>query len=185
MERGTERGTYLGVAPISFQSELCVLAGDDPKRQPLLESLCAHVLESCNGLAEEESKINTSNDGKELLRFIFPAIVTDATLKACKFQVDDIKLSDGTIDLSTIQMDTVPYIRFRKSLVQTFPEGQFKNLKAANRARERTVFVVNADNLVTFLKMWDVQTKYFAVQKYASDLSLGSTYGSAMIENNP
>ena len=48
------------VEPQSYQAEFCVLSGDDQKRQPILESLCAHLLESLDGLAGEEINIGRS-----------------------------------------------------------------------------------------------------------------------------
>lgn len=63
----------LQVNPSSFQSEFCILTGDDPKRQPILESLCAELLESLDGLAGEEVNISKSRKTGTGPFFIFPA----------------------------------------------------------------------------------------------------------------
>jgi hypothetical protein len=50
----------------------------------------------------------------------------------------------------------VPFIRFRKSLATDFPEGIQVKLESANKARERTLFIVNAASLPQFLKNWSI-----------------------------
>jgi len=42
------------ISPASLQSEFCVLPSDEQRRQPILESLAREVLESVEGLAQEE-----------------------------------------------------------------------------------------------------------------------------------
>src|SRR5918912_1336211 len=46
--------------PASLQSEFCILQSDEQRRQPILESLASEVLESIEGLAEEEVNIEKS-----------------------------------------------------------------------------------------------------------------------------
>jgi hypothetical protein len=161
------------VVPSSFQSEFCLLSGDEPKRQPILETLCGERLESIDGLAQEEVNINQSQKERKLRLFIFPVIGTNANLKACQFDPSDIQITDGTLNLQSVKIIDAPFIRFRKSLVTKFPEGNFTNLKEANRARERSVLVVNAQHLIEFLKAWKVTTTHFAIQKYLSNLGWG------------
>ena len=154
------------VEPQSYQSEFCVLSGDDSKRQPILESLCAHLLESCNGLAGEEINIGKSQKLETNPTLIFPAVVTNAKITVCQFKPSDVKITDGTLDLNTVTPIDVPFIRFRKSLVTTFPKGKFRDLKAANKARERTVFIINSQNLSTFLKQWNVKSINFWIETF-------------------
>jgi hypothetical protein len=139
----------LQVDPPSYQSEFCVLSGDDPKRQPILESLCANLLESLDGLAGEEINIGRSQKLKTDPIFIFPAVVKNTKITVYQFKENDVKITDGTLDLSAVTLTDVPFIRFRKSLVTNFPEGKFRDLKKANMARERTVFI-----LVLLLTEW-------------------------------
>lgn len=86
--------------------------------------------------------------------FIFPSIVTNAEIAVCRFDPTKIKITDGTLEAGDVEISTVPFIRFRKSLTTEFPQGVFYHLEAANRARERTVFVVNSTSLSEFLKDW-------------------------------
>lgn len=156
----------LFVSPQSFQSEFCILSGDEPKRQPLLESLCAEALESIDGLVQEEVNIGRSQKSETRPLFLFPVIVTNAKIMVCQFHPSDVKITDGTLDMSKVKLDEIPFIRFRKSFSTAFPkEGKFFNLREANRARERSVFVVNAENLLEkFLKPWHVDSIKFAIQ---------------------
>lgn len=161
----------VNLVPTSLQSEFCILQSDEQRRQPILESLAAEVLESIEGLAEEEVNIEKSLDQPIHTRlFIFPAIVTNAEIAVCRFDTANIKITDGTLDAGNVEITTVPFIRFRKSLATTFPQGMFYHLEAANKARERTVFVVNAASLPEFLKDWEtgpLPNREYAIQRLA------------------
>jgi hypothetical protein len=143
--------------PKSLQSEFCVLTNDEQRRQPILESLAAEVLESIEGLAQEEINIKKSQNPSSSVRlFIFPVIVTNADLVVCRFNSNLVNIHDGTLDSDKAETSSVPFIRFRKSLGTSFPPGSFNNLKSANQARERTVFVVNAASITEFLTGWEI-----------------------------
>jgi hypothetical protein len=142
------------VSPASLQSEFCILHSDEGRRQSILESLAGEVLESIEGLAEEEVNIERSRDRGHKRLFIFPAIVTNAEIAVARFDPAKIKIADGTLEAGDVEITTVPFIRFRKSLATEFPQGVFYQLEAANRARERTVFVVNSASLSEFLQDW-------------------------------
>lgn len=148
----------VNLSPASLQSEFCILQSDEPRRQPILESLASEVLESIEGLAEEEVNMEKSLDQSIHTRlFIFPAIVTNAEIATCRFDPAKINVNDGTLSAADVEITTVPFIRFRKSLATGFPRGMFYLLDAANRARERTVFVVNSASLLEFLKNWNMR----------------------------
>ncbi|HUM69436.1 MAG TPA: hypothetical protein PLK31_11380 [Chloroflexota bacterium] len=146
------------LTPTSLQSEFCILTSDEQRKQPILESLATEVLESIEGLAEEEVNIERSLGQPIHTRlFIFPAIVTNAEIAVCRLDPANIKIADGTLDAEHIEITTVPFIRFRKSLATSFPQGAFHFLEAANKARERPVFIVNAASLPEFLKNWKLE----------------------------
>jgi len=126
-------------------------------------------LESLDGLAGEEINIGRSQKLKTGPIFIFPAVVTNARITVCKFKASDVKITDGTLDPSTVTLSDVPFIRFRKSLVTTFPKGKFRDLKEANTARERTVFIINSQYLSAFLKRWNVRSINFQVEEQFPD----------------
>lgn len=146
----------VAVSPSSLESEFCILPNDEQRRQPILESLATEMLESAEGLAHEQ--VTVSQARREPLRsFIFPMIVTNAELVACRFSANDISPKDGTLDLSKVSLEVVPFIRFRKSLVQPISTGLFRVPVGAQRAGERTVFVVNAEAISDLLAAWDVK----------------------------
>ena len=152
----------VNILPKSFESSICVLPSDDSKSQPILERLASAVIDSVEGLGEEEILIHQSQSHVgRLLAFLFPIIVTNAEIAICSFDPSKVSLLDGTLDVSAATITTVPFIRFRKSLVTTFPEGTFSNLKEANEARELTVFVVNATTLPSLLKDWKMSAQSF------------------------
>jgi hypothetical protein len=62
------------VRPLSFQSDFCILSGDEPKRQPLLESLCAEALGAVDGLAGEEVNIGRSQKSETPPLFFSPLL---------------------------------------------------------------------------------------------------------------
>lgn len=147
----------VNLTPLSFQSEFCILPSDEQRRQPILEGLATEVLDSIEGLAQEEVNIELSQSrpGHKRL-FIFPAIVTNAEIAYCHFDPAKVNISDGTLAGQDVEIKTVPSIRFRKSLATTFPQGTFSFLRSANKARERTVFVVNASSISEFLTGWEM-----------------------------
>ena len=149
----------VSLEPLSLQSEFCILQSDEQRKQPILESLAAEVLASIEGLAQEEVSIveSRNNDDVRARLFIFPAIVTNAEIAVCRYDPSKIEITDGTLKGEDVEIKTVPFIRFRKSLATTFPKGLFYDLDATNRARERSVFVVNAASLTEFLKDWNMR----------------------------
>lgn len=157
--------------PASLESSFCILPNDEQRRQPILESLAAEVLESIEGIAQEEVNIARSQRESNHLRlFIFPVIVTNAEIMVCRFDPKQISVENGLLDKSSTEFESVPFVRFRKSLATKFPAGLFYDLAAASRARERTIFVANAASLSQFLSNWKIepQSKFdgYAIQKY-------------------
>jgi hypothetical protein len=140
--------------PESLEAGFCVLPSDEQRKSPILESLATEVLQSIEGLAHEELGIERSKGGQHSRLFIFPAIVTNANITVCRFNPELIKIKDGTLDTCNAEIETLPFIRFRKSMATAFPQGPVKDLRAANRARQRTVFVVTATHIAQFLKDW-------------------------------
>lgn len=149
----------VSLEPSSLQSEFCILQSDEQRKQPILEGLAAELLASIEGLAQEEVSIVESRNNEDVRArlFIFPAIVTNAEIAVCSYEPSKIEIIDGTLKGEDLEIKTVPFIRFRKSLATTFPKGSFYDLEATNRARERSVFVVNATSLTEFLKDWNMR----------------------------
>lgn len=155
------------VTPESFESGFCVLSADDPNRQSLLERMAQELLHSTESLVDEEVNVRKSQKGDSLRLFAFPAVVTNARLFTCTFDPAHVNLENGTLKEDEMVLNQVPFIRFRKSLATAFPTGEFTGLAKASRARERTLFVVNAESLPHFLQDWDIKPfdDVYAIQR--------------------
>jgi hypothetical protein len=148
------------VKPASYESQFCVMQGDQPKERPLLEKLCGELLSSVDGLVEEEIEFaKTDPTSRHICTFNIPVVVTNAQLHLCIFDAGAVSLQDGTVPPEQCRVERVPFVRFRKSLSAARPdeEERVRDPREANIARERTVFVVNSECLTHFLSGWDVR----------------------------
>lgn len=157
--------------PTSMQSEFCILQSDEQRKQPILESLADEVLESVEGIAMEEINIARCKKTSHLRLFVFPTIVTNAEIAVCRFNSDMVSLNNGMLEEKDVEIFTVPFVRFRKSLKTTFPysdltdlhksymfsNSNINDLRSASKDRERTIFVVNSKSLPEFLSNWSLR----------------------------
>ena len=154
--------TYFGfkeltLEPTTPQSQYCVVDGQDPKSKPMLERICADIVSSVEGFANEEKELHLRD--REAFRMYFGVIVTTAKLKVCLFDPTRISISDGKIQDASFS--EVPYLRFRKQLISHYkvPEhhavGGYPEI---SRAKESTVFIVNAEAFTQFLKEFEVDS---------------------------
>lgn len=139
--------------PASSQSEYCIIPKQDQGATPLLEKVGAQLVSSTEGLAWEEARQNIQT--RSSLRVYFNVVVTTAKLKACIFDPALISVSDGT--LKEPEYVDVPYIRFRKQLATAAKPSALTGTGMHNfaRAKENTVFVVNANSFIQFLSEFD------------------------------
>lgn len=147
----------MAIDPQSPQSAFCVVDGEDPKARPMLERIAGDVVAATDALAREEEVFLAK--APDSLRMYFSLIVTTAKLKVCTFDPQTVSTNDGKIP--DIQSTEVPYVRFHKQLSTararmddtSFGVGGLRRLA---RAKEATVFVVNADHLPTFLSDFEM-----------------------------
>lgn len=145
----------LTLDPITPQSQYCVIDGQDPKSKPMLERIAADVVSSVEGFAEEERLLQLRD--RDVLRMYFGAIVTTAKLQVCQFDPENISIADGKISNSTFT--EVPFLRFRKQLASHHDVPGFLAVgghQDVSRAKENTVFIVNALAITDFLKSFEV-----------------------------
>lgn len=152
------------IDPASYESEFCVIAGQDSKSRPMLERTAAMVVDSTEALANEEAGLLSTRAHSGLLRVYINIIATTAKLEVCKFDPNDINLEDGTVGSSTYE--TVPYIRFRKQLsahpvVPKF-DGIDDGIGTIARAKENTVLVVGATELTGLLDKLELSPRIAA-----------------------
>jgi hypothetical protein len=144
--------------PASVESEFCVMLGQDAKSKPMLERVAGELVEATEGFAYEEHSLIGNN--LDELRMYFNVIVTTAKLKVCSFPPSKITLETGMLD--SANFIDVPYVRFRK---QFSTNHEFKDIHAKNgfsgviRAKENTIFVVNALHLEDFMMKFELDDR--------------------------
>lgn len=147
----------LALDPSSAESSYCVVPGQDARSKPMLERVAADLLSATEALAWEEKGVEERR--RDSLRMYFSVVATTAQLKVCVFDPDRITLNDGK--LAGGDFHEVPYVRFRKQLSTRIPkiadsDWDWNGRQAVAKAKEHTVFVVNAEALLGFLSDFDV-----------------------------
>lgn len=138
------------LSPNSVQSGFVCIFGQKSNSTPMLEKVSAVLVSSTEALAIEEKLTLLSSDYP--YRVYLNVIVTTAKLKVCSFDPADISLNDGTV--SNCSFSEVPYIRFQKQLSTRFPYPITFHVGDSSeimKAKENTVFVVHAEELVDFI----------------------------------
>jgi len=145
----------IAIIPGSIESEICIIRGQGEENSPLLERLSNVLLESVDALAAEEISLTNQQSFGEHLVYV-PMIVTAADLKICRIDSNQIELKDGTIEQAVF--DSVPMVRFRKSLTTSLTAGASpESLSASNKNKERTILIVNASSLSEVLSNWEIK----------------------------
>lgn len=137
------------VEPYSAESEFCVIRGQGENDKPLLEKIGSELIDVTEAIAEEEIKLLHSKFQDKGI--FIPIIITNADLHLCHFKLDEISTKDGILESK--QFEKIEMIRFRKSLSQTAIDlDKISDLRGANMMRERTIFVINIEYFLSFLK---------------------------------
>lgn len=136
------------------------MAGQDSKSRPMLERTAATVVASTEALAQEEANL-LRDLSRERLRVYISVIATTAKIEACKFDPQDIDLEKGTI--TTAEFEEVPFLRFRKQLSPhpKLPnnDGWADEFKTFAKAKENTVFIIEASKLTAFLQQIELDDR--------------------------
>jgi len=135
--------------PRSFQARFCAIRGGGEGDAPMLERLASQLLRALDALAA--TQFRTTEPGQA--SYFIPVIVTTARLAICKCDPGTIDLANGEATENSTAFEEVGAVRFRKAF-SAIPLGSARGTSlAALRARcERTVLVVNAGHLSTFLR---------------------------------
>lgn len=140
--------------PVSPESMYCVIGGQDTRSRPLLERVSAETCAAMEAIAlEEYPHMKARNYG---FRMYAPVIVTTARLSVSSVDASSLSLSTG--EAGNVTHREVPFVRFRKQLSSAFaiqPNGSASDFSQLAAAREKMVFVVNAEHIARFLKLWD------------------------------
>jgi hypothetical protein len=146
--------------PRCYEADFCVVHGQDSKERPMLERIAANLVSSSEGLAIEEKQYFSHLP--RVIRFYINVIVTTAKLKVCQYNPGNISVDLGT--LSAADFEELPYVRFRKQLTtQHELSGELKSggYVGVERAKQNTVFVVNAEHLIDFLSEFAIDSRAF------------------------
>lgn len=147
------------IIPSSPESEFCAVAGQSDRDKPMLERMSEELLNAMECLAFEEMQLAQLQNPPESHRCIYiPAIVTTARLDVCRIDPADISLDDGTVPPDKGNIETVDFVRFRKSLSTELTSGfSPSNLEGANRDKERTILIIHAPKISRVLEGWDLK----------------------------
>lgn len=146
--RNPVRCAALTFQPESFEAEFCCL----PRKRPLrmLEDAARTLVLAAHSIAGLPSM---DHEGDTWEPFV-PIIVTTARLVVCGVSARPAGLDSGLLESASFQ--EVPFVRFRKSLVQYAADpGRDQEERVAlekwKEDRERTVFVVRAHKILDLL----------------------------------
>jgi hypothetical protein len=157
---GKEHHGYFDLqsSPSSFESDYCVMAGQDAKSRPLLERIAYDVATATEAVAQEEQPHAVARSYG--FRCYVGVVVTTARLSVCAIDPSEISIIDG--EATNQSISEVPWIRFRKQLSHELavpPENLEWSFSGISKAKEKVTFVVNAGNLVKFLNKWGLITQ--------------------------
>jgi len=145
----------LTLDPATPEAQFCVIPGSDQRSKSLIERSAAELVYATESLALEDKELSV--DVENELRVYFNLIVTTATLQICSFEPHDVSIKDGTVE--DPEFLEVPYVRFRKQLSPTYNLSEAVDVfgQSRSRAKENTVFVVNSEHLVEFLREFELE----------------------------
>lgn len=142
--------------PETTQCPFCVIRGSGEGQQSMLERLAAQLLHATEAIAHEQKTLDIAR--REHLMpaqcwVYVPVIVTNARLSVCSFDPNGVNVADGSLPADAT-FESVTAVRFFKNLSFDIDTSARRTLTAANRAKNRTVLVVNATGFTAFLKLF-------------------------------
>jgi len=141
------------VTPKSHEAMFCVVRGHGEGQIPMLERIASELLLSVEALAQQD--LDLKRDSKtSKARIVVPLIITNADLYVSRYSPDDISLSTGLT--TDVDYEPVSLIRFRKSLASGIQiDSRPSDLQTANKYSERTVFIMNSNDLTSVFNNFD------------------------------
>jgi hypothetical protein len=140
----------------SFQSSTCIIRGKGEDDRTMLERIGSKLLASIDSLILEDALLR--NRQLTFPTVYVPWIITSAELVVAKLNPSSVSMEDGTV--ADFQHITVPFIKFRKSMVSNLSLGFEPNtLLETNKDKERTIVVVNSFHLLETLENTSVSCR--------------------------
>lgn len=141
--------------PHSLESTFCSIRGSGERDQSLLERVSSKLVRAVDCMAEEKMRIQSRGE-EETYGVSIPIILTTAELRVCRFDPKAVSLSDGLVKDATYE--PVRWIRLRKAFVTDAPYAKStSDFASAGLEQERTVLVLNAVHLVSFLQQMRIE----------------------------
>lgn len=141
----------LTLDPATPQSQYCIVSAN----RLMLEHVASELVSATEAIAWEEKPIHVHR--LSACRIYCSVIVTTAALKICSFKPGQISLRDGKVSASVFSDESA--VRFRKQLSTLTADNATSAYETPGplvAARERTVFVVNAEKFIDFLSKFDI-----------------------------
>lgn len=140
------------------ESAFCCIKGKNDKRTTAtLETWAGDLIAMTEAIAVEEFLMEGYEDERRLglhgLQLYLPVLVTNVRLFSCVFEPSSVDLKTGRLG-DECEFRRTPAVRFRKAFASSqapSPENHDSFGLAAVR-RSRSVFVIEADHLVTWLR---------------------------------
>jgi len=145
--------------PRTPESQFCIIPGQDHKSRPMLERVGAELIEATEALAQEDYHLNSQSG---FIRIYMNVIITTAQLYLCRLDPNAISIETGILD--DAQFQTIPFLRFRKSLsTKSVDQLNLGEKERSNliKAKENTVFIVNSGQFQEFLESIEIDDSPF------------------------
>jgi hypothetical protein len=133
-------------SPKSAESAFCVVStSGSGKDQRMLERDVQRLIRGTDAYAQHFKREFKVKEDPEPDRFILPVLVTNAKLFIAEYDAADISLDTGQFTMPpAANISHVSWVRFRKAFTSD-----------RNDLGQRTVFVISATALTTFLNKLD------------------------------
>jgi hypothetical protein len=128
--------------PKSYEASICIPVDvDNPKE--ILERELSSLVRGCHEYTSSRyrSLIDVA-DG--FIDIFMPVFVTNSPLYALRFDAEKVSVEDGQYDFEADDLQQVPWVRFRKSLMAD----------GSTISDERTVFIVEGKHFKQFLEQF-------------------------------
>ena len=156
--------------PKSWESSFCSVRGGSDRDQPMLDRICAELTRSVDALLAQQLKVSGRHDMHDIMLrddtmwVGIPVIVTTAELWIVRFDPNKVSLNAGEIDPTVATLERVHAIRYRKSFdAPQHPE--LDELSAVDAYTQRSVCVVAAEHLATWLDDFNLHAATYAAHK--------------------
>lgn len=127
--------------------DYCVMGDKAAAKSPLIESIAAPLCVATESFGRWYMPFQ---DGQSGSSYFLPVIVTTAELRVVTANPDNISLATGQIPDG--ECEVVPYLKMTKQLATPGIGATFDSVHQAVMAMNRTVYIVNAECLVEFMR---------------------------------